>query len=80
MYRNSLCAAVCIVLPLLQNKRYAFALSVGIVAYIISLLLNFAGSYLFFQTWEDGVPDRMIIGLALHNHIIALCMGGLPLV
>ena len=64
------------VLPLLQNKRYVFALMVAIGAYIISLLLNFAGSYIFFQTWEDGAPNRMIIGLALHNHIIALCMGG----
>src|SRR6187551_1642554 len=47
------------VLPWLQNKRYVFALMVAIGAYTISLLLNFAGSYIFFQTWEEGVPNRM---------------------
>jgi two-component system LytT family sensor kinase len=64
------------VLPLIQNKRYALAVSAGTMAYVTSLLLNFIGSYLFFQTWEDEVPNRMIAGLALHNHILALCMGG----
>ena len=64
------------VLPLIQNKRYAFAVSAGIMAYVTSLLLNFLGSYMFFHTWENEVPNRMIVGLALHNHILALCMGG----
>ncbi|HMG93311.1 MAG TPA: histidine kinase [Chryseolinea sp.] len=67
------------VLPLLQNKRYPLVVLVAVGAYISSLLLNFTGSFLFFRTWEDEVPNKMILGLALHNHIIALCMGAVAL-
>lgn len=63
------------VLPLLQKKRYALALAAAMVTYVASLALNLIGSYIFFQVWKDGAPDKMIPGLALHNHILALCIG-----
>lgn len=65
-----------VVLPQLQRRHYKFALLAVVAAYAISLLLNVTGSYIFFQTWKDDVPYKMVLGLALHNHIMALCMGG----
>lgn len=66
-------------LPFLKKKKYGrFALGMcGL--YLVTLMLDVFGSYLFFTDWDWPVSNKMIVGLAIHNHVIAMFMGGVAL-
>lgn len=62
-------------LPILKKKKYGrFALGM-LVLYLATLVLGVFGSYLFFTDWDGPVSNKMIVGLAIHNHVIAMFMG-----
>jgi Histidine kinase len=68
-----------LLLPFLKKKKYGrFALGLSGL-YLVTVVLGVLGSYLFFTDWDGPVTTRMIIGLALHNHVIAFFMGGVAL-
>ena len=66
-------------LPFVKKKKYGrFALGMcGL--YLVTLMLDVFGSYLFFTDWDWPVSNKMIVGLAIHNHVIAMFMGGVAL-
>jgi len=64
-----------LLLPFLKVKKYArFALAM-FVLYLGTFGVGACGSYLFFTDWDGPVSNKMIVGLAIHNHIIAMFMG-----
>jgi sensor histidine kinase YesM len=66
---------VYILLPFLKKKKYSRFVFGLLIIYLTTMLLAYAGSTVFFIWWDGPVTGVMIFGVALHNQIIAMCVG-----